>query len=326
MYRQHGSWGVVCSVSYSEMNLWWCRLELFIGEGEDDGRDLRKWFFFFGWAVIADWSLAIEKLKTLEYITIKLNNESYFREIKYFKNRMTMDQELEDNVPHDKGIEHIRVIIRRIWKSNDTPKYYTQSCDILAWSVSEATKGGRIYFSSTNFVSLSFELGGKSTCRRLCQHWISQSFSITSSPGLSNWPLFASSWSNWQDEHQLTSLRCTYLCALSIPVVQVSHTSAQVSRESQPGQVWSKSVSRDRINLAPDVSQVSGNTRQCYNVDCGLNRSLGPEKKWHPCKVEAELDCVESSALLCEEVFLKWGSRCHAGRIGAVGSVAHKTV
>jgi len=41
--------------------------------------------------------------------------------------------------------------------------------------------------------------------------------------------------------------------ASEIPAVQVATAGTQVARESQPAQVWNKSVARSLVDLAPNV-------------------------------------------------------------------------
>ena len=78
--------------------------------------------------------------------------------------------------------------------------------------------------------------------------------------------------------------------------------------------------------MSPDVSQVASNSSQSHNINSSLNGSLGDEEERHPDQIEAELDSVECSALLGQEVLVEGGGSCHPGGVCAVGRVTHQAV
>jgi len=108
-----------------------------------------------------------------------------------------------------------------------------------------------------------------------------------------------------------------------IPVVQMSHSSSQISRESQPSQVWSKSPPSNGINLSPYICQVADCACESDDVDESFDGALGDKEEGHPDEIEAQLDGVEGGTLLGEEVGGRGGHGVHAGGVGAVGGVAH---
>ena len=91
------------------------------------------------------------------------------------------------------------------------------------------------------------------------------------------------------------------LLVRNIPIIQIAHSSAQISSEAQPAEIWCKSPCSDGINLAPDVGEVAGDAGQGDDVDGGFDGTLGDEEERHPEEVEAQLDGVEGCALFEED-------------------------
>jgi hypothetical protein len=113
--------------------------------------------------------------------------------------------------------------------------------------------------------------------------------------------------------------------ASEVPAVQVPAASAQVAGKSQPAQVRHKSIACGLVNLAPDVDQPSSDTSESHNVGSGFDRAAEAEEQRHPDQVQAELDGVESGAVLGQGD----GRGVGAGGSdspGAVGGIAHEAV
>lgn len=113
--------------------------------------------------------------------------------------------------------------------------------------------------------------------------------------------------------------------ASEVPTVQVTAASAQIAGKSQPAQVGNKSVARGLVNLAPDVDQPASDTSESHDIGSRFDRTTEAEEQRHPDQVQAELDGVESGAVLGQGD----GRRVGAGGAygpGAVGCVAHEAI
>ena len=113
--------------------------------------------------------------------------------------------------------------------------------------------------------------------------------------------------------------------ASEIPPVEVPTASAQVARESQPAQVRHESIACSLINLTPDVDQPASDTSESHDISGRFNWATEAEEQRHPDQVQAELDRVESGAVLSQGD----GRRVGAGGAhspSAVSGVAHETV
>jgi hypothetical protein len=129
-----------------------------------------------------------------------------------------------------------------------------------------------------------------------------------------------------------TTIHCIPHClrplrslASEVPAVQVPTAGAQIAGKSQPAQVRHKSITGRLINLAPDVDQPSSDTSESHDVGSGFDRAAETEEQRHPDQVQAELDGVESGAVLGQGD----GGRVGAGGSdgpGAVGGIAHEAV
>jgi hypothetical protein len=122
--------------------------------------------------------------------------------------------------------------------------------------------------------------------------------------------------------HRLRPLRSL---ASEIPAVQVPAAGAQVAGKSQPAQVRHKSVTRGLINLAPDIDQPASDAGESHNIGGRFDRAAEAEEQRHPDQVEAELDGVESGAVLGQGNSRGVGAGGAYGP-GAVGGVAHEAV
>ena len=113
--------------------------------------------------------------------------------------------------------------------------------------------------------------------------------------------------------------------ASKVPSVQVPAASTEVAGKGQPTQVRNKSVTRGLINLAPDVDQPASDTGESHDIRGRFDRAAEAEEQRHPDQVQAELDGVESGAVLGQGDGRGVGAGGAYGP-GAVGGVAHEAV
>ena len=67
---------------------------------------------------------------------------------------------------------------------------------------------------------------------------------------------------------------------------------AEIRGKTEPGQVGSKQIAANGVDLAPDVCEIPCYTCQGKDVDAGLNRAAQAKEKGHPDEIEAELNRV----------------------------------
>jgi hypothetical protein len=113
--------------------------------------------------------------------------------------------------------------------------------------------------------------------------------------------------------------------ASEVPTVQVTTSGAQVAGKSQPAQVGNKSIACGLINLAPDVDQPASDTSESHDIGSRFDRAAEAEEQRHPDQVQAELDRVESGAVLGQGDG-RWVGAGGAYGPGAVGGIAHEAV
>lgn len=118
----------------------------------------------------------------------------------------------------------------------------------------------------------------------------------------------------------------TTLAALEVPVVEISNTGRQVGREAEPGKVGNLAPGGDLINRAPDVSQISIETKKGGNVNGSFDRSVCAEEDGHPGKVQDELEGVQSHALLSRGSLFGRGEEGEASGGRAMSSITHQAV
>lgn len=117
-----------------------------------------------------------------------------------------------------------------------------------------------------------------------------------------------------------------YMQALVLEFIPYSFArSKDIIARHSPTKIRHKRPPSPLVDTSPDPYQVPRQTSQRSNVDCGFNRASEAEEERHPDQVQAELDGVESGALLGESNVL-WYDGVGSGGVCTVSGVAHETV
>lgn len=75
-------------------------------------------------------------------------------------------------------------------------------------------------------------------------------------------------------------------------------TYTKIGSEAEPSQIWGEQPPGSRVNLSPDVGQVSNCATESENVDCCSNGATQAKVERRPQEVQGELDGVEGGSML----------------------------